>query len=209
MSDERLKGLPVLTRVPGGRPDQTEESGRAPGVQTRQDPPLLIGLQLDVPGPHQLGVSHIDEPVAQDVLPQEHLPVAAFESPQVDLRLGQDDSLFAELSDPLDGHEHRAASDLGHQSGDHRIVPTAQADDDVVDLAHTLARRRQQLVAQQPGQMHVGSVHEPGSFQEKAEDPLEATNRAVWIGLVTVVAVGGFALFLVVVSVLGWIGVPL
>jgi hypothetical protein len=144
--------------VPGRRPDQTEQSGRASGVQARQDPALLVGLQLDVPGPYQLSVGHIDEPVAQDVLAQEHLSVAAFESSQVDLGLGQDDSLFAELSDPLDGHEYPAASDLGHQPGDHRVVTAAESDDDIVDLAHAFTCGRQELVAQQPGQVHMGSV---------------------------------------------------
>ena len=76
---------------------------------------------------------------------EQDLAVAPLEAAQVDLGLGQGDPLLAQLGDPLDGHEDPASADLGHQSGHDRVVTTAQADDDVVDLADSLSARREQL----------------------------------------------------------------
>jgi hypothetical protein len=90
---------------------------------------------------------------------QENLAVAPLEAAQVDLGFGQRDPFFTQLGDPLDGHKDPTAADLGHQPLYQGVFPTAQADDDIVELADTLIARREQLTSQQPGQVHIGSVH--------------------------------------------------
>ena len=147
MADEGLESLPVLTGIPGGGPDQSEQSGRPSGVQTRQDPALVRGGHFDVPGSHQFGFRHVDEAVTQDVPSQQDLALTPLEAAQVDLGLREGDALVAQLGDPADVHEDTAAADLGHEPDHHRVIIPAQAHDDVVDLAHTLTGRREQLAA--------------------------------------------------------------
>ena len=154
MADEGFESLPVLAGMPGGGPDQSEQAGRSAGVQTRQDPAVVRGRHFDVPGPHQFGFGDVDEAVAQDVLSQQDFAVSPLEAAQVDLGLGEGDARVAQLGDPVDVHEHPATTDLGHEPYHHRVVTPAQPDDDVVDLADTLTGRREQLAAQESGQMH-------------------------------------------------------
>ena len=152
------KSLPVLTGIPGGGPDQSEQSGRSSSVQTQQDPALVRGRHFDVPGSHQFGFSDVDEAVAQNVLSQQDFSVSPLETAQVDLGLREGDARVAQLGDPADVHEDTATADLGHEPDHHRVVIPTQADDDVVDLADTLTGRREQLAAQESGQMHGDSV---------------------------------------------------
>ena len=79
----------------------------------------------------------------EDVLAEQHLALAALEAPEVDLGLGQDHPLLAQLGDPPDRQVHPPAADLADQPGDQRQVAAAQADDDVVDLADLLVGGRE------------------------------------------------------------------
>ena len=108
------QGWPPLERISPKKP------GRAAGVQARHHPAFVGCLQLDVPGPHQLGVGDVDEPVAEDVLAEQDLALATLEPSQVDLGLRQDDPCLAQLGDAADRDVHPPAADLGHQAGDER-----------------------------------------------------------------------------------------
>ena len=135
-------------------PDEPEEAGRPAGVEAGHHP-ALVGLgQLDVPRPHQLGVGDVDQSVAQDVLAEQHLALAAFEAPEVDLRLGQHHPLLAQLRDPPDRQVDPPAPDLGDQPGHQGQVAAAQAHDDVVDLADLLVGAGVHVAAQKGGQVH-------------------------------------------------------
>jgi hypothetical protein len=158
MTDERFESLPVLAGSSGTGPNEPEQPRRPAGVQARNDPALVAGSKLDVPGPDQDGVGHVDEAMAQDVLTQEDFAVTALEPPKVDLRLGQGDPLLAQFRDPFHGYEYSTPSDLGDQSSHERIVLSPQADDDVIDLADALIGRREQRSAQQCGKVHNGTV---------------------------------------------------
>ena len=96
VSDQRFKGLPIARRVAAGCLQQSEQTGRAAGVQSRQHPARSAVFQFDVVGAHQLTRGHVDQPVAENIGSQQHLTVAALEPSQVNLVVHQDYPVWLE-----------------------------------------------------------------------------------------------------------------
>ena len=152
--DQRLEGLPVPARVPTPGFDQTEEPGRAAGVEAGQHPPGSGVFQLDVIGMHQLRRRDVDQAVIEHIRAQQHLPVAALEPAQIHLVLREVDPLLDEHRGLGSGHIHLATADADHQTGHRGIdVFAAQPDDDVLDPAHRLPVAGNDRAPQQPRQM--------------------------------------------------------
>ena len=158
VADEGFEGFPVLAGTSTSHPDEPEQPGWAAGVQAGHNPSLVTGQKLHVPGPYQLGVSDIDEPMAQDVFPQQNLAVSALKSPKIDLGFGKHNAFFAQFRHPLHRYEHPAPADFGHESCRHWVVLSSQTDNDVVDLANAFIGRREEGPTQQSGQVHIGTV---------------------------------------------------
>ena len=182
MADQRLERLPVLAGMTLAGLDQSEESGRPAGVEAGHHPAFVGFGQLDVPRPHQFGIGDVDQPVPEDVLAEQNLAFATFESPQVDLGLGQHHPFLGELRDAPDGEINPPAPDLAHQAGDQGQVAAPQANDDVVDLAYFLAGGRKHMTVQQGGQVHVrrvaGWAPVFGRARDTSELTVAATHRA-------------------------------
>ena len=136
--DQRLEGLPGLAGVASGATDQTEEASRSAGVKAVQHQAFGGLRQLDVPGADEFGVCDINEPMTQDVLPEQDLALPALKAPEVHLGLGQEDSAFAELRQPVDRQVDPLAAYLGHQPRDQWQITAPQPHDDVIDLSHHL-----------------------------------------------------------------------
>ncbi len=67
-------------------------------------------LELDVSRPDELGVGHVDQAVAQDVLSQQDLALPALEAAEIHLGLGQHDLGLAQLGDSLHRDVHTPAA---------------------------------------------------------------------------------------------------
>ena len=117
MPDQRLERLPVPGSLPARRLEEAEQPGWAPGVQPRQNPSLTGIFKFDVVGAHQLARRHIDQPVPEHIGPQQHLAVAAFKGPQVDLVLRQHNPAWRVLVNGSAPDEHPPPADPGHDPG--------------------------------------------------------------------------------------------
>ena len=137
--DQRLERLPVpeTPRVRAGRsgPAQREgpEQPRRPAARIHADhhPLTVAASQLDVRRPDQARGLHIDEPVTEHVPLQQHLTGTPLEMPKIEPVAGQPQNLAVGAPDLLDRHVDLTAADRGDQTGDHRVVVTAETGDDV------------------------------------------------------------------------------
>jgi hypothetical protein len=88
--DERLEVMPVAEAMPvvlvlrRGQPEQPARA--APGIHSGQDPLAVNPGELQVGGPDQAGILHVDEPVPEHVGAQQHLSFPTLEVPQVQPR---------------------------------------------------------------------------------------------------------------------------
>ena len=140
--DEGLEVVPVpedrgaLVVLRSKQPEQPARP--APGIHPGDHPlaahlpsPLHVPGQLEVGGPDQAGVLHVDEAVSQHVGAQQHLPFPALEMPQVELGAGQLQRVTVEAAHLFDGHEHLAPADRPDHPGDQRVIGPAEPDDHV------------------------------------------------------------------------------
>ncbi len=137
--DQRLERLPVpeTRRVRAGRPGPAQREGPEqpwrPAARIHADHHQLAvaAFQLDVGRTDQARGLHIDEPVTEHVAFQQHLTGTPLEMPKVEPVAGQPQGLAVGAPDLLDRHVDLTAADRGDQTGDQRVVVTAETGDDV------------------------------------------------------------------------------
>jgi hypothetical protein len=115
------------------RAEEAEQPARAtPGVHPGKHPLRAIPVQLQVRGPYQPGVLHVDQPMAEHVRAEQNLALAPFELAQVQLGGRELEDIAVKGRDLLERDVDLAApADAHHNAGDQRVVRAAEPDDHV------------------------------------------------------------------------------
>jgi len=143
MSDQWFKGLPVAGSLAAGCFQQTEQPGRAPGVQSGQHQTVFAVFELNVVGAHQLTRCDVDQAISEYVGSQQHFTVPALEPTQVNLVVHHGYPAWIESLNRSAPDEHSPAADGGDDAGHQRVgIRTTEPHNDVVNAADSFAGRR-------------------------------------------------------------------
>src|SRR5664280_1978822 len=144
MPHEGLDASPVeqsaRSRTASELPRQKSTQGPAQADVYAHDAPGALGKrQLDVAGSGQPSAGHIDQPVPENVLAQEHLAAAPLKTAEIELISRELNSARLELGDRLGGDEEIASGDVRLEPCDWGIGAVGQPDDQVFHAAEVLA----------------------------------------------------------------------
>jgi hypothetical protein len=109
--------------------------------------------QLDLIGSDQPRALDVDQLAVEQVTLEQHLLGTAFERAQVELGLAHDNATGADLRDAVGAQKGGTTCDVRQEAGDRGVAGPAEAHDQILDLAQTLAVGIAQRAADDRGEV--------------------------------------------------------
>jgi hypothetical protein len=138
-------------RVTAASGDPPAEPARS-GIDTGDDPAGIAESQLDVVRHHEAARFDTDEPAAEHVVAEEHLPLPALEMREVQILTCKLDGTLSQLGNPVSGDEELTTRNPGHQAGDGWVATFRKTGNDVINTAEPSTRSINERASQNPGE---------------------------------------------------------
>jgi hypothetical protein len=153
--NEGLNGGPVNeSLVLAASAEEATAQAAGAGVDARDDPSRILVAQLDVMRDHEPAGVDADQPAAEDVVTEQHLPLAALEVGKVEIFAGELNTARVHRGDPIAWDEELAPRDASDQAGHRRVAALRKSGDHIVNPAEPAA-----------GSIDEGAVQDPGECQ--------------------------------------------
>ena len=151
MPDEGLDSGPVdESRLLTSAAEKTAAQTAGAGVDARDHPPRVLLAQLDVMSHHEPAGVDADEPAAEHVVTEQHLPLAPLEMSEVEILAGELDAAGSHRGNAVAWDEELPAGDASDQAGDRRVAALGEPGDDIVHPAEPASCSVDERAVQDP-----------------------------------------------------------